>query len=100
MFRSIARMSLWLVATAGLAAAETTPPPARPDSGSLGRTQAAAEADYHKKVVCKYEKVIGTRIQKRVCRTAADAAVERESSKEFLKDIQHNGALETRPPPG
>lgn len=98
MLRSI----VWIVCCAGAlssagsetsetnAAASEAPPSvmARSDAEPVGMTREAAEADYRHRLICKPEKVIGTRIPKTVCRTKAQSDAQSRASGEFLEQIQ------------
>lgn len=71
-----------------------SPPTIGETSTELEPTKDANEAAYKKRSICKKEMVIGTRISKTVCQTAAERDADRAASQEFLKNVQEGAAIQ------
>ncbi|HET6471547.1 MAG TPA: hypothetical protein VFG38_06870 [Pseudomonadales bacterium] len=56
-------------------------------ASAAGTTQSAAQSAYNSKLICKSERVIGSNIPKRVCRTQAQVDAERTAAQEQMKDV-------------
>lgn len=74
------------------------------EGGTLGAatdrlppTQAAAQENYSKKLICKRENVTGSLVRKKVCRTQAQIDADQEASAQFLHDINQNAGNGGRP---
>ncbi len=80
----IAGLGLWV----GCATAPSPSPATKPQASQpLKSTSATASAKNDKsKLICEDIKVTGTRIPKRVCRTAEQARAEREQAEKALQE--------------
>ena len=69
---------------------ERSPPSRRPcgEHRHLEPTADAKEAAYPKNATCKKTPVVGTRISKTVCQTAAQRDAERAASQKYLQNVQ------------
>jgi len=66
------------------------------EPAALEPTTEAKQAAYQKKAICKKVPVVGTRISKTYCQTAAQRDADAKTSQEFLKNVQGNSALQTK----
>ncbi len=80
------------VALSGTLAAEA-PPAAAPD---IEPTADAKEAAYTKHATCKKTVVVGTRISKTVCQTAAERDAERVASQKYLQNVQDAATMQSK----
>ncbi len=71
-----------------------SPPTMGETSADLEPTKDAKDASYRKRSICKKEMVIGTRISKTVCQTAAERDADRAASQEFLKNVQEGASIQ------
>lgn len=67
-----------------------TSSPNAADSTALPITQAAAKADYQKRLVCRKESVIGTLIKQTICLTQEQTDTLRKLSQETLRRQQEH----------
>jgi len=65
-----------------VAAFGSDPPP--------NQTTAAAKSAYSSKLICKREKVTGSMIPKKSCRTQEQIDKEQAAMKEYADDVRHN----------
>ncbi len=79
-----------ILATGPTAAAETAAPPAVAD-----KAKSEAETARGDEVVCRTEQVLGTRFPRRVCRTRAAIAAQRETDQAEIGRIQREQRLIT-----
>ncbi|HTO57399.1 MAG TPA: hypothetical protein VMJ74_06370 [Pseudomonadales bacterium] len=84
--RSLAN-SFCVVAAVLLALAWSIRAAAEESVDEANPTQSAAQSAYNSKPICKSERVIGSNIPKRVCRTQAQIDAERAASQEHMKDV-------------
>lgn len=71
-------------ASAAIAASTPAPAPAASSSASSQPTAAAAEADEDMTIVCKTERNVGTRFEKKTCRTrSAWQRIEKAAEEDF-----------------
>jgi hypothetical protein len=80
-----------ILATGPTAAAETAAPPA----AAADKAKSEAETARGDEVVCRTEQVLGTRFPKRVCRTRAAIAAQRETDQAEIGRIQREQRLIT-----
>jgi hypothetical protein len=73
-----------------------SPPTMGEDAAVIAPTKDAKDASYSKRSVCKKETVVGTRISKTVCQTAAQRDATTENGQKFLKDAQNAGSLQSK----
>lgn len=76
---------------AGLANAQTTSTPATPATAaaSAAPTKSSAPAKGADRIICEHEEVLGSRLQgRRVCKTAAQWAEERQAAREEVLRAQ------------
>ncbi len=66
------------------------------EAAVIAPTKDAKDASYSKRSVCKKEMVVGTRISKTVCQTAAQRDATSENGQQFLKDAQNAGTLQSK----
>ena len=83
---------LCFVALSGTLAAEA-PPATAPD---LEPTTDAKAAAYTKHATCKKTVVVGTRISKTVCQTAAERDAERAASQKYLQNVQDSATIQAK----
>jgi hypothetical protein len=91
-----AKLSAILGGLAMLATIAAVRPVMGEEPAALEPTPEAKQAAYQKKAVCKKVPVVGTRISKTYCQTAAQRDTDAKTSQEFLKNVQGNSALQTK----
>jgi hypothetical protein len=91
-----AKLSTILAGLALFASLGAVPPAMGEEPAALEPTPEAKQAAYQKKAVCKKVPVVGTRISKTYCQTAAQRDADAKTSQEFLKNVQGNSAYQTQ----
>src|SRR4030095_14848794 len=91
--RPITQLALYtigiLLGALSLPAAADSPTAAADPAPAVAPAAAAPPAPVYKpKVICKSEKVTGSQIKKRTCRTEAQAAQDHRASREYLDRVQ------------
>ncbi len=66
------------------------------EAAVIAPTKDAKNASYSKRPVCKKEMVVGTRISKTVCQTAAQRDATSENAQKFLRDAHNAGSLQSK----
>ena len=91
-----AKLSTILGGVALFATLAAVPPAMGEEPAALEPTPEAKQAAYHKKAVCKKVPVVGTRISKTYCQTAAQRDADAKASQDFLKNVQGNSAIQNK----
>jgi invasion protein IalB len=82
-----------LLGAASLPAAADSPAPAADPAAAVEPAAPAPAPAQKPKVVCKSEKVTGSSIKKRTCRTQEQAAQQQRDSQEYLNKVQGSAGV-------